>query len=187
MPSITNLDSFDRSVEQWFSEVQKATEEASVGLAKRVFQKLVEGSPQFSGDFAANWKVGFGYVDQSFQMDALPKSFSSHTDHTGIPSFEPFSRGDREAIDYANRHAKWKKLELGQSIFLSNSAFHLDKEEGFSGVIDLYGWKIENNQIKFRPGNRGAGAIAARSVYGVATKYSSINGARLELLRRLGT
>jgi hypothetical protein len=187
VPSVTNLPEFDRDVQAWFSEVQKATEEAAVGLAKRVFQKLVEGSPQFSGDFAANWKVGYDYVDQSFQVNAVSARTSKYGDSTGIRFFEPFSRGDREAIDYANRHAKWGRLELGKSIFLSNSAFHLDKEEGSSGVIDLYGWKIENNQIKFRPGNRGAGAIASRSLQSVALKYSNINGPRLDVLRRIGT
>ena len=51
---VTNLSAFDAQVEAWFAAVEKAAAEAAVGLAKRVFDKVLIESPQYSGDFAAN-------------------------------------------------------------------------------------------------------------------------------------
>ena len=55
---VLNLDAFDASVQSWFTAVKGAAEQAAVGLARRIFDKVLLESPQFSGDFAANWKVG---------------------------------------------------------------------------------------------------------------------------------
>jgi hypothetical protein len=186
--SLQNLDAFDRSVQGWLSAVERATEQASVGLAKAVFKQLLQGSPQYSGDFAANWKVGYNFVDQSFEMNVLDHSamYSELKGSDGLGEFEPFSRGDMPAISYAESKAQWRTLKLGETIYLSNSAHHLDAKEGGEGVIDLYGWKIENNEINFRPGNRGSGAIMRRSLAHIGNRYRHIGAAQLSILSRVG-
>lgn len=170
---VTNLPAFNAQVTSWFDSVAKATEEAAVGLAKEVFETVLEESPQFSGDFTANWKVS---VDapapvSSFIPGAVTKV---EVGAYGMASITAFKRGDPEAIEFAKTHAAWQTIKLGQRIFISNSAHH-DED---------YAWKIEDGSIKFRPVNAGAGAVAKRSVAMVIAKYKTIGASELASLRR---
>ena len=178
MLELRGLSEFNQQVQQWFDAVQVETARASVGLAKSLFKQLLQGSPQFSGDFAANWKVEYGSITPSFDEDVV--AVQKITDK-GF-RIEPFTRGSSPAIRYAESMAKWRPMRLGESIYLHNSAMHLDD---FNNP-DYYGWKIENGEIKFRPGNRGADAVMRRSLIHVSNRYAVINKAQLATLSRFG-
>ena len=165
----TNLPAFDATVSAWFDSVENATAEAAVGLAKEVFDTVLEDSPQFSGDFTANWKVSVDAPDTAFTPGVVQRVIVGAY---GRPSIDAFKRGDPEAIEYAKRHAAWETIRLGQRVFISNSAHH-DED---------YAWKIEDGSIKFRPGHRGG--VAARAVRTVAAKYKTIGAGELAALRR---
>ena len=173
---VTNLSAFDAQVEAWFAAVEKAAAEAAVGLAKRVFDKVLIESPQYSGDFAANWQVSVDAPSSRFTVGVLKPKLHGYADSTGIHGLEPFKRGDPEAITYAKSHAVWPTIKLGQTIYLSNSANH-DED---------YAWKIEDGTIKFRPVTQGADHVGARSLNFVAHRYPVINKSALAILRRVG-
>lgn len=170
---LKGLGEFDASVQGWFKAVSGAFAEAAQGLAKETLNIVLEESPQFSGDFTANWKVSVGAPDTSFTIGVIRPRVAQYPDSDGLLNVVPFKRGDREAIDYAKRHAAWETIKLGQHIFLSNSANHDEN----------YAWKIEDGSIKFRSVNSGAEAVARRSARMVLAKYASIGASELATLR----
>ena len=173
---VTNLSAFDAQVKAWFAAVEKAAAEAAVGLAKRVFDKVLIESPQYSGDFTANWQVSVDAPSTKFTIGVLRPKLHGYADSVGIRGIEPFKRGDPEAIAYAQSHAIWPSIKLGQTIYLSNSANH-DED---------YAWKIEDGKIKFRMVNQGADHVGKRSLDFVAHRYPVINKSALAILRRVG-
>ena len=174
---VTNLSAFDAQVEAWFAAVEKAAAEAAVGLAKRVFDKVLIESPQYSGDFTANWQVSVDAPSTKFTIGVLRPKLNGYADSVGIRGIEPFKRGDPEAIAYAQSHAVWPTIKLGQTIYLSNSANH-DED---------YAWKIEDGKIKFRMVNQGAAAVGRRSIEYVGHRYPVIGQSQFSILRRVGT
>lgn len=174
--ALKGIGKFDAAVKAWFASVETASAAVAVGLARRVFDKVLIESPQYSGDFAANWKVTIDAPASDFNADAVDKKRRGYPDATGINEFTPFKRGDPEAIAYAKAHAAWTPIKLGQSIFISNSAEHDEK----------YAWQIEHGIIKFRPVNAGAGAVGRRSVAFVGHRFPVIGKSQFEILRRVG-
>ena len=172
---VKNLEAFNRAVEEWFDAVEAGVGKAAVGIAKQVLDKALINSPQYSGDYAANWKVSFsGKADDSFST--WPGSRHSIWS-AGTKCIEPFSRGSMEAIEYAKEHATWpSSMKLGTPILISNSAAH----------DEPYAWLIEKDQIKFRTPNMGAGQVATHAVTRVARMYKTIGRMEFEALRGVG-
>lgn len=127
-----------KDLDNWEAAVLKQLEALARGLATEAFVTILYNSPQYSGDFAANWKVSYGAPDKAFDEMVFGKQW-------GDP--DPFIQGDMEAINYAIRQARGSLagFKLGQTIFIANSAEH----------THTYAWMIEGNKIKFRAGNKG--------------------------------
>jgi hypothetical protein len=128
----TNLDAFFAAIEAWAEEQEQLATKVAVGIAYHALYHIANNSAQFLGDFAANWNVSVGSADESFTENIL------NTDRVRI-------QGDQEAVQlaFARNRGRLATFKLGDSIHLANSAHH---EED-------YAWMIEDNQIKFRPGN----------------------------------
>lgn len=141
MIKVENLEQVFSDIDNWLAATEAQIEGVARGLATDALNTLLEHSPQYSGDFAANWNLSVNVPDHSFEAGIFGKTFAVKD------SGSPFSRGDLPAMQYAKAKAKGKLdgFKLGDTIWISNSAKHLE----------LYAWKIENNQIKFRPGNYG--------------------------------
>lgn len=140
MLKVTNLDAVERDIDRWLEQVEQQVEHIAKAIA---IESLIHGaynSPQYSGDFVANWKLSVNQPDRTFTEGIFPEK--------GFPAKHPFIRGDSPAIAYAMGQAQGRLdgFKLGDTIWLANSAVH----------HDLYAWKIENNRIKFRIGNIGA-------------------------------
>ena len=175
---LEGLDKFDAAVGAWFGAVEKASQEAAAGLAKRIFDKVLIESPQATADFVANWKVSVNAPAPAsdFTAGVIPGKFKSYPDSVGIYSTELFKRGDPEGINYAKRHVVWSPIKLGDIIFISNSAIH----------DEAYAWLIEEGEVNFRQVNAGADYVGYRSVQFVANRYPNIGSAQLAVLRRVG-
>lgn len=160
---VTNLSTFNAEVEKWFAAVEKAAAEAAVGLAQVALDEILENSPQYSGDFVANWKVG-NSVTSDFTMNAVG----------GMNSKVPFKRGDNPAIAYAKSQAKWPTPSLGKAIYLYNNAKH----------DEPYAPKIEKGEIKFRDVNEGADHPVRKAMLNVSFLYTNIGPVQLDGLRK---
>ena len=174
MIEVLNLDSFDATVQGWFKAVEAAAAEAAVGLAHEAFEQILETSPQFSGDFAANWTVATTATASSFQPNALD---GYRPDAKGRNTLPPlFQMGSSPAMDYARSKAKWPKIKLGESLFLTNSASHEEP----------YAFLIEHGLIRLRPVNEGAEQVVARAASIVGFTYHNIGSVKLSHLRKFG-
>ncbi len=139
MIRIENLDEFIKTVDAWEAETTTFVTQVARGVTVELFKYVVQISPQFSGDFTANWKYELNKVTPSFKEGLF------HDRETN------FREGNAEAVLHARREAaKVKGFKLGDTVYFHNSAEH---EEG-------YAMKIWKNQIDFRPVNQGN--IAAR-------------------------
>ena len=160
---VDGLESLDKVFAGWVAAIKQETEVVALGLGKRVFEKLLYESPQYSGDFVGNWKVSVDAPNTSFKE--LPRVLK-----------EPVGRGDEYAIGYAKSHTAWPNLTLGKTLFISNSAYH----------DEPYALKIETGEIEFRPINEGAEHVAARSVQFVANRYGHVGKRQLAALQKIG-
>lgn len=61
------LDKLLRNLEKRQVQVKKAIAKAKMDLAQQVFTSVVEGSPQWSGNLAANWRLVVGEGVISYQ------------------------------------------------------------------------------------------------------------------------
>ena len=169
--SVKNLGAFKAATDKWLADARQAAEEARVGLAKRVFEKILYISPMYSGDFVANWKVFYGSPKYEFEADLF--------DGKKYVSPDPFKRGDLTAIHYAQHNANWAAVPLDTAIYLTNAAVHKDDE----GNEEEYGWMIEAGTIRLRPVNAGAVHVMARAKKEMANRYAHITPSELKTLR----
>ena len=170
------LNEFNAAVRGWFDAVEKAAEDAAVGLATKVFEKALAESPQYSGSYAGNWKLSYGSIDTSFEFDPLGTK-------GGGPVYQ---RGSGPAQGYARAHGMKSPggFKLGQSIFVSNSTVSKSSDPRYSDVN--LAWQIEQGYIRFRPVNEGADHVGTKSLNFVAHRFQNINKASLAILRRVG-
>lgn len=159
---VTNLPEFDAEVQLWFSRLEEAAAEAAVGLAQEAFETILDHSPQYSGDFVANWKVGTTVTDE-FQEGALGGT-------------TVYGKGSSPAKLYASSRASWPNITLGQSVYLFNNAHH----------DEPYAWKIENGEIAFRDVNQGADHPVRYAALSVGFKYTTIGPVQFDFLRKIG-
>jgi hypothetical protein len=140
--STPNIGQVFSEMDAWLAAAEKEVEDVAKGLATEALVSLLEHSPQYSGDFAANWNMSVGTPDYTFNSDVFrDKHFPIAHDATA------FHMGDTPAAIYAFRNAMGKldSFKLGDTIWLANAAAH----------DEPYAWLIENNMIRFRPQNDG--------------------------------
>lgn len=162
---VQGLDSLKSACAAFIADARQSAQVAALGLAKRAFNHLLYTSPQYSGDFVANWKVDYGQPNFRFTSAALGKTF---------PDESPFKRGDTPAIQYAQQHATWRLPQPGEPIYIHNSAAH----------DEPYAWKVEEGTIRLRPINAGAAYVVRRSIQFVSTRYATIDASKLKTLAR---
>lgn len=140
-----NIDEAFKAVDGWLEGCSVGAESAARNIAVDALITLADRSPQYSGDFVANWRMSLNTPDLTFKEGLFPdKKYKAK---------DPFIRGDQKAQDYAFTEAvgKLDNFKLGDTIYLSNSAAHTNKKGG----KEHYAWEIEKNKIKFRIGNFG--------------------------------
>lgn len=125
----------------------------------KIFRDLVQNTPQWSGDTAANWRYAVGAPDGSYTqvpdkaiMWPLPDSFKNGTD-------DPFQRGAWRAVQTAlERQALVPAPRYDQKVFFSNNT---------PVAPDL-----ESNSVYIRPVNLVDGVVAMVSY--TAAKYKNL-------------
>lgn len=155
MIRVTNKSAFDAKVAAWIAAVK-------IGAAKAVDKMLRDAqafatlsSPTFSGDFASNWNVSYGRPDVTFS--------TSGGDYMRVDD-NLRSHAINSAIGVTKGNFDMTGFTLGQSAFLTNAAEH----------DEPYAWKIENNQINFRPVNVGKDRVRGKTLEHLKHTYKTI-------------
>lgn len=150
MLKVTNLDQVFKDLDNWANSVEAECVEVVKGYAFKAYGYMLNRSPQFSGDFVANWNISLDTPDFSFTpfnptRDRLGRSRSFDANSPN------FKRGDKPAMTEAkNRNARaLDGLRLGQTIYFANDSHH---DQG-KHRIEYYAGLIESNQIPLRPVN----------------------------------
>lgn len=135
---IENIDEFIGELENWVRDVRVVVAQVHRGIAAYAFNYVLDHSAQFSGDFCRNWNLSIGAPNYAY-VDT--------TQNTKVPEIVQRVLGDAEAIQAAKAKAAGvlDRSVVGDTIFLANGSTH----------DEPYAWLIEENQIKFRPGNYG--------------------------------
>lgn len=163
--AVVGANAFEASLDAWLDACEELVAHAARGIAVDAFHQMLRISPQFSGDFVANWNVSVDAPDESF----TPWGSIGH----GRPGFVNVRvGGDPAAIGEAvtRNLGRASAFALGQSIYITNASHH---DEFYAGLI-------EDNQIRFRPGN--AGAVIARTVADIVSAYRDLSAAEATTL-----
>ena len=169
---LAGLDAFDAAVRGWLSDVEDAAAEASTAIAKEAFEQIIEGLPQYSADMVANVNVSVDQPDGSFTQ-GLGGNRLAGDPVKGKVGFVPSQRGDPQAMEVARSRAKFPKIKLGQSMFISSDAVH-DQH---------YSMLVEEGKIALRPVNQGSDHIFRKTLVVLGNKYSRISKGQLATLR----
>lgn len=154
---VRNIDKFALGVERWLEKTEDRVMHVANGIAVELFEEVLRTSPQFSGDFAANWQYSINSINSTFnELNLL--------DDPARPSF---GAGSHPAIQYAKTMNKGRDTgyQLGDTLYIANSAYH----------DEPYALLIENQQINFRrwAGNRGA--TVQHAFLTVLPKYENVS------------
>lgn len=143
------------------SGVRGTAEAVTKGLVFRMLNTILYNSPQFSGDFAANWRISIGTPDYTFEPISIGDIF-----HFMPRGSNPRKQGDPVPINKSlARMPALAGFKLGQVIWLTNSAYH----------DESYAILIEENRINFRPENPSGGRVVAKAIQMVQSRYSRIS------------
>lgn len=164
-----NLTQFVKNNDKWLGEVTEEIGHVAKGLTVTALDYILKNSPQYSGDFVANWNFSINTPDDTFIQAKLVD-----TDKSWKGEVEPFKLGDYPAIAEArNRNrGKDKGYKLGDTFYLTNASFH----------NETYAVKIETGAIRFRPDNAGGEAPVRNALEVIGMAYSRISKAEAKKL-----
>lgn len=170
MFKIKNHNKVLADIDKWMADVEAEYLRIAVALMRMMLSQSLKYSPQYSGDFAANWNLSVNLIDVTFNEGVFPSKRFPVPDGQ-----EPFQRGDAPAISYAFKanDGKLGSAKLGDTLWLANSAAH----------HDLYAWKIEDNLIKLRPVNFGGEGPLGKVKAHMLAHFSRIDKSNVEFLR----
>lgn len=137
MLRVKNLARVMEQAERFLARAEREATEAARGLAAELANRMIENSPQWSGDFASNWRFSVNSVDYSHdEGDVPPKSGS-------IP--EPWQQFSRPAVQMGKAKIRGMdaSFKLGDTIFISNSSSH--GGETYAG--DIFSGKVRLREV----------------------------------------
>ncbi len=155
MIKVGNLAEISASFDNFVEGVKVDAKVRLQKIATNALSWMTVQSPQFSGDFAANWKVSINAQQPAgFILNAV--GGSDWTDPRGKAFGATSSRraGSPEAPLFALNAGLpiIKTAKLGDRVVISNSSYH----------DEFYSFLIEGNSIRFRPENLGKGNVIGR-------------------------
>lgn len=167
MLNVKNIDEAFAKIDAWLDEVEREIVDIAIGMTWTMTGQVLNLSPQYSGDFAANWRMSVNKIDTTFQPGVFPEM--------QFPADAPFQRGDAPAILHAIKanDGRLNGAKLGDTLWLANSAEH----------HDLYAWKLEDGFIKLRPVNYGGEGPLRQAKKYMQVHFSTINKTNREFLK----
>lgn len=132
MLEVRNLAQVNDGLDKWLESCEQLANDAFRGFAIRTFKYILDGTPQWSGNLAATWRMTVGQPAVGYS-DSVFKG----VDLGGIASDpEPFNRHapNTAALHYAKDIAKSSAalIRLGAPVYITNTA--------------PYAWEVEDNR-----------------------------------------
>lgn len=126
----TTARSFGKQIDAEIEKMDLMLNGVMRGLAITAFGVLLEETPQWSGNAAANWNFSIGSPDLSTNHKFKRDLDKSNAPISLAASMEAKSKGDPEAIIFAIRQNAGREVGITYRtpVFLSNSAENLSGE-----------------------------------------------------------
>lgn len=160
MLRIQNLAQVNEGIDRWIEDCEELADAAFRGLCAQVFSYVLRGTPEWTGNLAASWKLNvgapaIGYSDTVFK-DVMLGGVALNP--------EPFSRvrPNEAAIVYATQIAKQElaAVRLGAPVYITNNA--------------PYAGEVENDQNKSGKSFVRLVNLPVEMVHAAYDKFSSI-------------
>ena len=174
MLKITNASEFSAGIDHWIKGVDELAVGSLRGLSVKLFEAVLENSPQFSGNAVANWRYSVNSKDTS-SSNFFKHIFEEDRKDQELADIEAFSKERRNdsarlaAIESAAGREK-DIHSLSDTIYISNS-------------IDYADWLSTATESDLREVNH-VGHLISHSVMGVIEGHLFINTAKAEALGR---
>ncbi len=149
-----------------FAELEAECAEITRGLTVKLWQGILERTPQFAGRAVASWTYSLNapeFIDRSDHVNWQYLVDIGHRDKNG--DFNGLRKGHLAAISIANAESAYKDVnfKLGDMVWIANGADH---GEGF------YAAGLEDGSINLRSVNR-PGAPVERTLDMIGAMYSN--------------
>jgi hypothetical protein len=122
MIRLDNFAEFVNDIDAWVEAMEELAEGALRGLAVYAFNYIMEGTPEWSGELVAQWKLTVGspaqgYSETPFKNDAMPALSANNESPYSVLSPNP------AAVHYAKAIAReaLPLIQLGAEVFISNT------------------------------------------------------------------
>ena len=168
MLKITNALEFSAGIDRWLEEVDDLAVGALRGLSVKLFEAVLENSPQFSGNAVANWRYSVNGKDTS-SNNFFKQIFNEANDPKKGADIEPFSKENRNSLAKlaAVESAAGREKDvnsLSDVIYISNS-------------VDYADWLSTATEQDLREVNH-IGHLISHSVMDVAEGHLFLNTAK---------
>jgi hypothetical protein len=131
MIEIANLAEVNDGLDRWLEACEQLANDAYRGFAARIYKYVLEGTPQWSGNLVATWRITVGLPASGYSDSPWKGTVGSLMVDT-----PPHSRSqpNEAAMHYARAIARDElaQVRLGAPIFISNTA--------------PYAWEVEENR-----------------------------------------
>lgn len=163
-----NLSEFNSAIDAALTALERDVTHAFRGFSLTVFRELVENSPQWSGNLAANWNVGINAPAGEYnELVDKRGAWYGHADQPSRGDFDPRVRGHAYAVGVAmgRNLPRLRAIGLRDRVHISNETAYLMQVE--DDVSD------EGESPYIRPENKIDGVVALREY--VQLKYSTLS------------
>lgn len=152
-----NLAQFVEGIDNWIDETKDLAEATLQGLVSQTFDYILQGTPEWSGNLAANWRVGIGAAPTDY--DDVFKDALSKDPTPGARS--PYSRQtpNQSALHYARVNAREviHNVSLVGDVYIANTT--------------PYAYEVETNSVNGRPFIRTVN-LPIEMVYAAVDRYN---------------
>lgn len=171
---VSNIAQVQKDLDAWIKGFEKESVAIVKNYAAQTFHILLGRSPQFSGDFVANWNISLNVPDTSFRRFKATRTDPMKRGRSFDTADMNYKRGDKPAMTEAKmrNEGALQGYIHGDRIVMTNASFH---NFGRSEKRDYYAKAIEADHIKWRAGNETAGHPAAKTKLWMGTRYATLN------------
>lgn len=120
MIQIENLGEFSAGLDQWLEDCEDMADAAFRGLAVTAFSYIVLGTPEWSGNLAATWKLTIGAPATGYSETIFKELSPSGAIEDPYSKLSPNWEAVRHAFELAKDVAPF--VRLGADAYITNTA-----------------------------------------------------------------
>jgi hypothetical protein len=122
---LDNFAEFTQGIEAWIDEMEELAEQQLQALAVGAFEFILQGTPEWTGNLAASWRLTVGAPAQGYDASVFKHTGWERLSAPGTSTPSPYSRQapNEAALNYARAIAKEQipLIRLGAPVYITNN------------------------------------------------------------------